>query len=1230
MTASRALTPRLITRWATQARREPAALSRAKAQLDARSFADLLAEAAHLAGLVGFQDGERPAGEDWRGVLAADPSIALALLATIDVEGRSEGLHDLLQRARADASAGEAEQLLGQLLEGLLRFAAALDQWLAPAAGGAALEDHAANRLIEASIEQVLGPALRALLAEVALAEAAGLLRDIVPHHRRLRLRPLWRLAVIEAELGALRDAVERVWVERLLDQVAEVAETFVHEIREISARSAEALGPALASGRHPPHVALVMAFARIFRHAQDRLNDVPQRIARFYHEEVLREAPREASPDSLFLTIAPRPGARPRIMAGTLFPAGKDAAGAAVAFAADSGLDATGARLAGVRLWTPMRGADGGIARLDAALFAIGADGVIGEDKRGIAGPGTQVAVAPAAVIATPALRLAGGTRRLTLTLVCGERPAIMPALFGASLAVAVSTDQGWIDLGEAGVAVDWRGAGDQVILCAVLPPDLPPIAPCPAGTPYAPAEAALRLTLRREVAGTLASWTLFSGVTLAGARLEIAVKDAGDLAVSTPSGTASAAAAAPFGTPPFAGGWLRVDHPILAGRPLDRLLLRLDWAGLPAGRTGFAGHYRDYAVDQDGRLCGPPLLTNLSFAVTMAAPVPGWDPARRLPLFAPADPAATPPAGTPAPDIFDARERFGAAPASPPPAADGPLAPVSWFAAAASGAPAGPMPDHLLVTLATPREGFGDAAYAANVAYATAQRARGEEQRRGPGLLERIWNWIKALLKKAVALLKKVGALLVKIVKAPAALIVKADGLEGGYIEDWYDKPQPEPEAPPPDPGPDPDAILPNPPFRPLLAGIRLDYARTVSDGEDEGEDALRLWHAAPLDGLRGCAGIAGARLFAPLPEQATIDVALANARPGEPQALLVRLGPPPSGGGEAPAPPAYFYHGPEGWRPLPAVMILADGTADISRTGILSLVLPADAAPIEESGALWLRIVPAGKGPPPPIVAITPDALSATRVLADGAAAMAPIAAETVVRLPGVPGIARVVQPLASAGGRAAEDPALLRCRVAERVRHRGRGILAWDLERLVLAEYPGIARVRVLAAGETPAGAGGGDVRVIVVPAAGGADPPDPDRPRAPAPLRDAIARRLETMMSPFARVEVVDPDYLAIDVTARVQVHDDSGAGLTAALAALLSPWAEPGLNLDDEADADTIRAAIAAFLLALPGVVALDQLSISLGDAPAAAWRVPVAGTIELAAIMAERSALSW
>jgi hypothetical protein len=1182
---------RLITRWANQAG-EPPALSAERARLDARDFADLLAEAAHLAGLVGFQEGERLIGGDWRRVLAADPTIVLALLATVDVDGRSEGLQALIARARGAASPAEAERLLGRLLDGLLRFAAELDLWLAPAEAGAGIEGDGARRLIEESIEQVLGPQLRALLGEIAAAEQAGLIRGILPAIHNHRLGHLWRLAAIEAEAAALRHAVERAWIDRLLDQVAEVAKSFVNEVREIAARSAAALGPSLASGRHPGHVALIMAFARIFRHAQDRLNEVPQRIARFYQEEVLRDAPRGARPDSVLLTVAPRPGARPVIDEGTLFAAGKDGAGRPIGFAADGPLEVTGAILVAARLWAPARDGDGKVVRVGAATFDVGADGAVGDPARGMAGPGTAVAVKPGAVFASPGLRLDGGARRIVLAFAsAGLDPAVTPAMLGACLGASLSTAAGWLDVENA----LWQRWADAFALTISLAADAPALAPCPAGTPDAPAEAALRLVLRQDAAGVADPWALFAGVTLAGATLHVAVKDVPGLTISTPTGPASTEGAAPFGSPPAQGGWLRVDHPILAGPPLDRLLLRFDWTALPPGPGGFEGWYHDYLVDAEGQVRDFSPFTNAVFTATLDAPVPGWDAARRLPLFvsvADWEEAAGPVAPAPSPslpDVFAAD--FDTAPRAVDPWS--PLATTSWFAAAATGA-AGPVTDHVQVTLADPPDGFGDAVYPASVAYAAQRIAEGDVGPRRPSLLGRI---VAAILGFPAWVLRKLG---------------------------WLDDPEDEDEARA-RASANAGAALPNPPFRPLLSHVGLDIALSVAGAD------LTLFHVWPLEGLGGAAPIAGSSLFAPLPDRPAIDLAFAGARPRDLLSLLLRLGPP---AGEVPVtsdPPAFSYLTESGWRPLRGGALAEDGSFGLTATGILRFAWPADSAPVGEGGWLWLRIVPAAGAALPAILAATPDALSATRMIDESGATFVPIPPGAIAGLPGAPGIAAVAQPLPSAGGRPAEAPEMLRRRVAERVRHRGRGLSGWDIERLALSEFPGIARIRVIAADDPAVEGPGGDVRVIVVPAEGGADPPDPARPRASPALRGALARRLSALTSPFARLHVVDPHYVALDVTAELVVRGDSADAPRAALAALLSPWAAPGLDLDDLAGEEAIRAAIASYLLALPDVVAIERLSVALDDSAAPAdWRVPVAGALNIVAIAAERASLPW
>jgi hypothetical protein len=298
----------------------------------------------------------------------------------------------------------------------------------------------------------------------------------------------------------------------------------------------------------------------------------------------------------------------------------------------------------------------------------------------------------------------------------------------------------------------------------------------------------------------------------------------------------------------------------------------------------------------------------------------------------------------------------------------------------------------------------------------------------------------------------------------------------------------------------------------------------------------------------------------------------------------------------------------------------------------TGIIGVTLPGDAAPIAgESGVLWLRITFPGVAAPP-VIAVTADGLSATRMLGGDATVLTPVPAGTIAKLPGMPGIARIVQPLASIGGRAADGPSALRRTVAERVRHRGRGVTAWDIERLTLDAFPAIAKTRVITAGDPACSTSATGTIVVVVPAPGSGDAVlDPERPRVSPQLRGAIATYLGARTSAFAQPSVVDPVYVPIDVSARLAIHGDDDGTIATAVAALLSPLAEPGLDLADDADEEALRSAIASFLLRRPEVSAIEHLEVVLRDpSPVTAWRVPIPGAIEIVAVMAERTALPW
>lgn len=1063
----------LITRWTRQRDR----LVQARTH-DFR-VDKMLADIAHHAATVSFHDEHGTAQGHWDQVLGADQSFALALLATAEVADRSTDLAEAITRAR-NPELAQAGARITALVESMLHLARDLDKWLAPAQTGGAMEHRWAHGLAEAALDQVLGPQLQRLFDQVADAEESRLIAKWGKRGWSDDDGKPWQTTVREGEMRGISQAVERAWAQRLIRQLAEAAQQFLEDMTSASTRAAAELEGRLQTGAHDGHAALVIAFAEMFRHAHAELDALPDRVLDYWLTQ-LRAEPTPARGDQVLLAVVPRPGVRPEVPKGLLIPADKD-----VIFVADTALTVTGATITELRIW-----ANEGVSVSRA---------IPGEDGRFT--EALTEPILPMALLTSPALALPGGTRRIRVRLTCVEAPEA-----ASDIAVAASTATGWIDVGAC-----WAADGDALLMTLLLPSEFPALGPCPGMD-----MPALRLTAPRHV-----------DLQVSKASFQVAVRNAPDLVISTPAGPASASAAAPFGNPPFLGGWLRIDHPALAGPPLDRLVVRFDWASVPVGDAGFAGHYRGYVVDGAGRLLDWAPFDNAAFTVTLQAPVPGWDGAQQLPLFGPAALGSAPPtAAALPPDILS--DTFDDTPLLMP--EEGPVAPSSWLAAARSDGPV--TADHVLVTLASPAEAFGHGVHAANVQWATEAMARAELPTPRPGLIRR---WLLAVLG------------------LPKAIGEKLSGRQSA-------KPEPvEGQVP---------VLLPNPPFQPMLSGIALDYAVAAQP--------LTISHLPPFEVAQRVE--AGSLFPAPL-AGATLELVVDGAGTRVTVALLWQLG---SSGDAA----EWWYRSVGGWAPL---AVLEDGTAALSVSGILRVAVPSDAA----TGGF--RIQARFAGAVPEVLAVLPNAFSATRRVGGGV--FHALAAGTIAKLPGVTGVAAVVQPLDSMGGSPREADAAVRARMIERVRHGGRAQTCWDLERLVLTAFPEVDRVRVTPAGDC--------VTVLV---------------EAGAPFRAAIAAWLNERVSPFARITVTKPERVRMDVSAELVGDDDMSAAETAVRALI-----EDGLTLEDAAGVERVRAAVLRLLIERREVKAVERLRVTLSDCTGT-WRVLTAGTISIAAV---RGAVPW
>lgn len=333
----------------------------------------------------------------------------------------------------------------------------------------------------------------------------------------------------------------------------------------------------------------------------------------------------------------------------------------------------------------------------------------------------------------------------------------------------------------------------------------------------------------------------------------------------------------------------------------------------------------------------------------------------------------------------------------------------------------------------------------------------------------------------------------------------------------------------------------------------------------------------------------------------------IGIADAAPPQSLSLLFALA---EGTGDPDArvrTPEWGCLGAEGWVPLDGAATPADGTAGLIRSGIVDLALPAvTPSPRLPGGHVWLRArLGAETAAACRVVGLHTQA--ATAVFVDDGNApdhyAAPLPAESVTGpVTEVAGLDGVTQPYASFGGRPVETRDVFRIRAAERLRHRRRAVTAWDYERLVLARFPEIWKVKCLPPRRVEQDtAPSGAVRLVVLP-----DlrllRSDPARPSVPAHLIAEIGEYLDPLMPMSARLEVRNPSYVEVKFRVALRFRSDRDpdfdrARLETALNRWLTPWA-----FDDGADpvigGRVLRSNLIAFIDSQPFVDFVAGLTV--------------------------------
>jgi hypothetical protein len=359
------------------------------------------------------------------------------------------------------------------------------------------------------------------------------------------------------------------------------------------------------------------------------------------------------------------------------------------------------------------------------------------------------------------------------------------------------------------------------------------------------------------------------------------------------------------------------------------------------------------------------------------------------------------------------------------------------------------------------------------------------------------------------------------------------------------------------------------PNTPWLPTAQSVTVGYSANCVLFEPGGAGG-QFFHLLPFDGWRA---EDGATTLLPRFDEGALYLGFGGLTSQQNLTLLFQMGGSGDEGacGGLPAVTWELLQGND-WQRLEGTQVATDGTNGLANSGILGLNLPqflAGASTVLPGERHWLRAgVRHGAAHFPATVGIYPNAVPARRqdVAAGGETLRRPLLPHSITgSVEQLPLVAAVDQPIESFGGRPPETLQGFEIRFGERLRHKNRASLGWDYERLVLEQFPTVWKVQALPARAARYGDAPGHVLVVVVPGPDSREVLDPTAPAASGDLLNAIRVQLESLASPFVRLNVVNPVYVRIQVTAVVQFVDGEDAGaaiarLNGELVRYLSPW----------------------------------------------------------------------
>lgn len=376
-----------------------------------------------------------------------------------------------------------------------------------------------------------------------------------------------------------------------------------------------------------------------------------------------------------------------------------------------------------------------------------------------------------------------------------------------------------------------------------------------------------------------------------------------------------------------------------------------------------------------------------------------------------------------------------------------------------------------------------------------------------------------------------------------------------------------------------------FPNPPYTPSLQAISLGYTASQSIQLNHQNPYAKVFHILPFGSKE--LNSYGEIRFIPRVPQAALYLGLEDFEPGQNLHLLFQVAEGSAASFEAIRQEDIQWHylTEEGWinSPLSGSEIFIDTTLGLQKSGIMAFSIGRDAvahSSLLPKGLHWLR-ASINKAPDGAAnsIAIHTQAISA--VFQDNNNdlnhLLSPLSANSISSLVDRDSsIRKIEQPYASFGGAAAEQNTDFYARLSERLRHKQRAITFWDIERLVLRQFPELYEAKAIP--HTGFDTEGfysefqpGQLTVVLIPQLRNQNAVNPLQPRVSTALLEDVRRFLQPLCSQFVgqstdALHIINPRYEPIQLDFKVGFREGYDGGyyaevLNEGLRRQLSPWA---------------------------------------------------------------------